>query len=239
MHGGFRERRKEGFGFKEREVAESMEENESRLQELESAINALEKRRTENESAITELREKKAIFEGEIIKSETSMHLESSDTEVSMQQQKELEKKEMEIDREISSINSKISESNRELTNLKIEKQKLRGMIAQLSDPTLLAELNTFEQKFKELSEEIIRLSSEIKNLDAQIINILLPEKDKTEKILKAIDKDEEGFNNELKKLMDMMLQKESLLKEKEDIAKEFYAKFKSLFAKQGKINER
>ena len=238
MHGGFRERRKEGFGFKEREVAESLEQNEKKLQELSSLMDILETRRTENESAITELREKKATFEGEIIKSETSMHLESSDTEVSRQQQKELEKKEMEIDREISSINSKISESNRELTNLKIEKQKLRGMIAQLSDPTLLAELNTFEQKFKELSEEIIRLSSEIKNLDAQIINIFLPEKDKTEKILKAIDKDEEGFNNELKKLMDMMLQKESLLKEKEDIAKEFYAKFKSLFAKQGKINE-
>ena len=43
----------------------------------------LEKRRNENEAKITELREKKAILEGEIIKSETSMHLESGDTEVS------------------------------------------------------------------------------------------------------------------------------------------------------------
>jgi len=102
----------------------------------------------------------------------------------------------------------------------------------------LLAELNTFEQKFKELTEDIIKLSSEIKNIDAQIINIFLPEKDKTEKILKGMDKDEDGFNFELIRLQESVSQKESLLKEKEKLAQEFYTKFKSLFTKQGKINE-
>src|SRR3989344_694185 len=200
MHGGFRERKKEAFGFKEREVAERLEENEKRSRELENLIDVLEKRRSENEAKISELREKKAVLEGEIIKSETSMHLESSDTGVSKQQQKELEAKEREVDNEINKLNNKISECNRQLTGLKIEKQKLRNVIAQLNDPTLLAELNTFEQKFKELSEEIIRLSSEIKNIDAQIINIFLPDKEKTEKILKQLDKDENEFNNELKR---------------------------------------
>ena len=238
MHGGFRERRKEGFGFKEREVAESLEKNEKKLGELSSLMDVLERKRVDNESRITELREKKAVLEGEIIKSETSMHLEPSDTDVSRQQQKELQEKDKELDNEISRIASKVSETNRELANLKIEKQKLRGIIAQLNDPTLLAELNTFEQKFKELSEEIIRLSSEIKNIDSQIINIFIPEKEKTEKILKLLDKDEESFNSELARLQESISQKENLLKEKEDIAKEFYAKFKSLFAKQGKINE-
>ena len=238
MHGGFRERKKEAFGFKEREVAERLEENEKRSRELENLIDVLEKRRSENEAKISELREKKAVLEGEIIKSETSMHLESSDTGVSKQQQKELEAKEREVDNEINKLNNKISECNRQLTGLKIEKQKLRNVIAQLNDPTLLAELNTFEQKFKELSEEIIRASSEIKNLDAQVINIFLPDKEKTEKILKQLDKDEGGFNNELNRIQDAIVQKESVLKEKETIAKEFYTKFKSLFAKQGKINE-
>ncbi len=238
MHGGFRERRKEGFGFKEREVAESLEENEKKLQELSNLMDALEKKRTENESKLTELREKKAVLEGEIIKSETSMHLEPSDTDASRQQRKQLESGEKELDNEINRVNNKISEFNMVLTNLKIEKQKLRSMIAQLNDPTLLAELNTFEQKFKELSEEIIRLSSERKNLDAQIINIFMPEKEKTEKILKVIDKDEQEFENESKRLNEMVSQKEAALKEKESIAKEFYTKFKSLFTKQGKINE-
>ena len=238
MHGGFRERRKEAFGFKEMEVAESLEENQKKLSELENLISVLEKRRSENEAKITELREKKAVLEGEIIKSETSMHLEPSDTEASKQQQKELEAKEKGIDAEISKINSKIADCNKELTNLKIEKQKLRNEIAQLNDPMLLAELNTFEQKFKEFSEEIIMASSEIKNLDAQIINIFIPDKEKTEKILKQLDKDEEQFSNELKRLQEAITQKESMLREKEDLAREFYTKFKGLFAKQNKINE-
>jgi len=238
MHGGFRERRKEAFGFKEREVAESLEENEKKAREMESLISALEKKRSENEAKITELRENKAVLEGEIIKSETSMHLETSDAEASQQQQKELEKKEKEIDTEVSKINNKVADCNRELTNLKIEKQKLRNTITQLNNPALLAELNTFEQKFKQLSEEIIRLSSEIKNIDAQIINIFLPEKEKTEKILKAIDKDEESFNAEQKKLHGEIAQKEVLLRQKEDTAKEFYNRFRSLFARQSKINE-
>ncbi|MBI2653580.1 chromosome segregation protein SMC [Candidatus Woesearchaeota archaeon] len=238
MHGGFRERKKEAFGFKEREVAESIAENDKKVQELENIISVLEKRRSGNEAKITELREKKAVLEGEIIKSETSMHLETGDTEASRQQQKAFQSKEKDIDNEINKIISKISDCNKELTNLKIEKQKLRNAIAQLNDPTLLAELNTFEQKFKQLSEEIIRLSSEIKNIDAQIINIFLPDKEKTEKILKQLDKDEEDFNNEQKRLQDSISQKELLLKEKENLAKEFYTKFKSLFGKQGQINE-
>ncbi len=238
MHGGYRERKREAYGFKEREVAESLEENEKKAKEFENLIPILEKRRSENEAKITELREKKAIFEGEIIKSETSMHLETADTEVSRQQQKELQAKEKEIDNKINKINNKISEYNKQLTNLKIEKQKLRNFITQINNPALLAELNTFEQKFKELSEEMIRLSSEIKNIDAQIINIFLPDKEKTEKILKQLDKDEEEFGNESKKLQETIIQKEVLLKEKENFAKEFYTKFKSLFAKQAKINE-
>ncbi|MBI2101051.1 chromosome segregation protein SMC [Candidatus Woesearchaeota archaeon] len=237
MHGGFRERKKEAFGFKEREVAESLGESEKKAGELESLISALEKRRNENEARITELREKKAVFEGEIIKSEASMHLESGDAETSMQQQRELEAKQKEIDGEISKISGKISECNREMTGLKIEKQKLRNEIAQLNDPTLLAELNTFEQKFKELSEEIIRLSSEIKNIDAQVINIFLPDREKTEKIIKQIGRDEGEFNSELKRLDEAIAQKESMLKDKENTAREFYTKFKSLFGKQAKIN--
>ncbi|MBI1935440.1 chromosome segregation protein SMC [Candidatus Woesearchaeota archaeon] len=238
MHGGFREKRKEAFGFKEREVADALEENEKRLADLSSLIDILEKRRTENESRITELREKKAELEGDIIKSEASMHLEASDTESSMEQQKSLQAKEKEADSQISSISNKIAEHNKELTSLKIEKQKLRNDIAQLNNPTLLAELNTFEQKFKELSEEVIRIGSEIKSIDAQIINIFIPEKDKTEKILKQIGKDEENFTSELTKVRDSIAQKESTLKEKEELAKEFYSKFKGLFARQGKINE-
>ncbi|HLG23654.1 MAG TPA: chromosome segregation protein SMC [Candidatus Nanoarchaeia archaeon] len=238
MHGGFRERKKEAFGFKEREVSENLAKCEKRMSELEGLIDSLDKKRTENEARVTELREQKAELEGEIIKSEKSMHLESSDTQVSERQQKELEAKEKSIDDGIRKASNDVMKKNKEMTDLKIEKQKLRNVIAQLNDPTLLAELNTFEQKYKELTEELIKLGSEIKNIDAQIINIFGPEKEKTEKILKQTDKDEESFSLEQKKLKEIIKEKEALLKEKETLAKEFYVKFKSLFTKQNKIKE-
>ena len=238
MHGGFREKKREAYGFKEREVAELVQKNEKALAEFTGIIDVLEKKRAENEARITDLREKKAVSEGEIIRSETSMHLETGDTDASRDQEKNFLKKEKEIEQEIGKINNKISDSNRELTNLKIEKQKLRNDISQLNDPTLLAELNTFEQKSKELTEEMIRLNSEIKNIDAQIINIFIPDKEKTEKILRQLDKDEEQFDNELKALQGSISQKENSLNEKEVLAKEFYTKFKGLFSKQGKIND-
>ena len=238
MHGGFREKKREAFGFKEREVSENLEEGERKFAELSSLIDVLEKRRSENEAKITQMREQKAMLEGEIIKSETSMHLELGDAEVSRERQKELALREIDIDRQIAQISEKIACHNKELTNLKIEKQKLRGEIAQLNNPTLLAELNTFEQKFKELSEDIIRIGSEIKNIDSQVANIFSPEKEKTERILKHLDKDEEDFGSELNNILGAISLKDCALKEKEHLAKEFYAKFKALFSRQGDIKE-
>ena len=58
----------------------------------------------------------------------------------------------------------------------------------------------------------MIRLNSEIKNIDAQIINIFIPDKEKTEKILRQLDKDEEQFDNELKALQGSISQKENSL---------------------------
>jgi chromosome segregation ATPase len=124
------------------------------------------------------------------------------------------------------------------LTDLKIEKQKLRSFISQLNDPVLLAELNTFQQKLKEINEQIISLGSEGKNIDAQVTNIFLPEREKTQKIIKQLDKDDAEFNIELNTLNDSVLQTEAVLKEKEILAREFYSKFKNLFVKQNKINE-
>ncbi len=237
MHGGYRERKKEAFGFKEQEITENIEQYENKMKELTILIDVLEKNRRGNEAKITDLREKKSFIEVDIIKAETTMDIESSDV-LSKQHLKDLELKGVGIDTEIESINKKISEHNKELTGFKIEKQSLRNLITQLNDPTLLAELNTFEQKFRELNEQTINLNSEIKNCDSQITNIFSPEKEKIESIFKNLDKQEEEFNNELNEIEVIINQKSAILNEKEDNAKEFYKRFKSLFSKQSKIKE-
>ena len=238
MHGGFRERKKEAFGFKEKEVSEGIAENEAKLNELMGLVDFLERKRSENETRITELREKKSVIEGEIIKSEATMQLETGGADIAGMQRKQLKAKEIEVENEINKINSRISEFNRELTTLKIEKQKLRGIISQLNDPVLLAELNAFSQKLREINEEDIKLNSEIKNIDAQITNIFNPDRDKTEKIIRQLDRDDDEFNNEQKNLQESISRKEAVLKEKEVLAKEFYSRFKGLFVKQNKISE-
>lgn len=238
MHGGFREKRKHSISFKEKELTGDIEKLESRIAELKNTVDVLEKRRLENEEAIASLREKKANLEGDIIKEEKLLELETGDTIILELRKKELRKIEEAIEESLRSISSQISECNSELAKLKIEKQNLRNAISQMKNPILLAEINTFEQKMQEFNEEIIRMRSESKNSDTQISNIFIPEKAKTESILKQLDKDEIDFRNELTGLEESIKKSDKALKEKEDMSKEFYAKFKGLFGKRGKISE-
>jgi len=237
MHGGFRAKRK-GMGFKEKNLTKDIEEYETIISTLKKTIDSLEKKRIENEQLITELRDKKANLEGDIIKTEKSLHLEPSDTEASKQKKTELEEKENQAESEIQKASQKISNVNKELAELKIEKQKLRSQISQLSNPTLLAELNTFEEKLRQLNEEIIKSNSEIKNIDDQILNIYEPEKEKTNQIAKQLDKDEEGFKQEHTELSGKVAERQSVLDKKEESAKDFRLKFRGLFEKRSKINE-
>ena len=237
MHGGFREKRKHSIGFKEKELTGDIEKTEARIAELKNTVDVLEKRRMENEEAITSLRGKKANFEVDIIKEEKLLELETGDTKILELRKKDLKKSEESLEEGLRKINSQISECNSELAKLKIEKQNLRNTISQMKNPTLLAEINTFEQKMQEFNEEIIRIRSESKNSETQISNIFMPEKAKTESILKQLDKDELDFKNELLGLEDAVKKSDKALKEKEDMSKEFYAKFKGLFGKRGKIS--
>ena len=237
MHGGFRAKRK-GMGFKEKDLAKDIDEYETIISTLKKTIDSLEKKKTENEQLITELRDKKANLEGDIIKTEKSLHLEPSDIDLSQQQKTEMEEKEKQAESEIQKVSQKISNVNRELAELKTEKQKLRSQISQLRNPTLLAELNTFGEKLNQLNEEIIKTNSEIKNIDDQILNIYEPEKEKTIQIVKQLDKDEEGFKQEYNELINKVGEKQAILDKKEEAAQDFRLEFKGLFEKRSKINE-
>ncbi|MBW2983544.1 chromosome segregation protein SMC [Candidatus Woesearchaeota archaeon] len=237
MQGGYRKIK--GIGFKGSELTKELNKVKEKIAEKNNIVSTLEKHREENEATITELRNKKANLEGEIIKLEKSMHLEPTDLEVSKQQKDELNKELQKAEDDIQAVQNKIGSCNKELTDLKIEKQELRGKLSQFRDPALVAEITTFEEKIKEIEQEIMQLDSQVKHSDTQIKEMLAPEKEKIEtEILKQIEKEEEDFKNEISELSAKIKKESDLLVEKEQNAREFYSKFKGLFSDRSKINE-
>ena len=85
--------------------------------------------------------------------------------------------------KKINQTTEKISAKNMELAKLKIEKQSIREKINEMKNPSVLAEMNAFEQKKQELKEDISELKGEMKNNQSEIKNILGPEGENIEKI--------------------------------------------------------
>ncbi len=236
MQGGFRQRKKEGLGFQEKEVVKDISEYEEAVATLQNNISSLEEKRASNEARIAELRELKANTEGEIIKTEKTLHLETGDLDASKNQKGVLGTELKDIDEKLDKITDDVTEKNRELAQIKIKKQGLKSKISKLRNPTLVAQLNAFEEKNDQLRERIIQLDSEIKSMDIQI-NMVLPEQEKIKSILDANDKEIGKFNTMIENLQTTIKEKTQELKDKEEKEKEFYSKFKKLFNERTAIN--
>ncbi|MGM5482087.1 MAG: chromosome segregation protein SMC [Nanobdellota archaeon] len=237
MHGGYRQK-KSNIGFQEKELTNEIREKEKIVNDMESLISRLENKKSENEERIVNLREHKSTLEGEIIKIEKSLHLDSSDLEANKKEKKELNEKKKDIDKSLTQVQNKITQVNKELAQLKTKKQQFRDRIAQLKNPTVIAELNTFEQQKTQLREKSIKLESDINNINMQLKNIMEPERDNISKILSQLDKEESKFKSELERLKEKVKNQEKDLADKEKKQKEFYGKYKELFVKKDKLNE-
>lgn len=236
MQGGFRQ--KTGSGFQEKEVSDGIAKLESEIADLSRISSNLEQKRLDNEELVDRLRQLKSNLDGEIIVMEKTLHLDSNDLDVSKKQKLELKKAIAEIDKNLDSIITKTSEKNRALAQLKMKKQQLRDKINELRNPALLAELNAFEQKKSQLREDITNIRIEIKNGEAQISNVLNPEKDNINKILKQQDKDRASFDDEKNTLSKKIKDEQVSLKEKEEVEAKFFAQFKELFTKRNKLSD-
>ncbi|MBW2988832.1 chromosome segregation protein SMC [Candidatus Woesearchaeota archaeon] len=237
MHGGYRKKR-QGLGFTEKRVTEGMQKCEANVQEMETALETLEKRRRENEEKITSLREAKATLEADILKVEKTLHLDPADMEISRTKKQELTEGSKALQKQIDQVLGEISKHNSELAANRIEKQKLKSKTAQLRNPELLAELAAFEERRNQINEDITRFSGDIKNIGLQVSTIYMKEQEKVQQILKQIEKEEDEFRTESEYLQKETKEKEGELKKKEAAAKEFHSKFRALFDKRSKIGE-
>ncbi len=237
MQGGYRQKRA-GLGFRESEIESGLKQNEQIIADSESVIKALDKRKSENEKFVDRLRQEKATLEGEIIKIEKSLHLESGDIDVNKKLKQDLTKELKDAEKRTDSINLKVSDCNNLLAKLKIKKQEMRDKISQLRNPVLIAELNAFEEKRQEFSNKILQLTSDMKNADVQLTTMLLPDKENIIKIIKQHEKEDEHFRGKIKEINDGIKQKNDVLKDKEKEEKKFYEQFKDLFTNRQKIDD-
>jgi len=237
MQGGFRQRKK-GIGFQDKEINEKLEALEKEIKDMVSVIANLDVKKKNNEIRIEELRKEKANLDADIIKLEKTLHLSSADLDADKKEKEKIIVELSSVDAAAEKIRKELIDKNTELTKLKEQKQKLREELTRLRSPTLLAELNSFDQKKNELKEEIGKLQLEIKGKDSEINNILGPEGGKIQQILKQHDKEKTDFHKEKKEVGELIKTQELDLKEKERNQEEFYAKFKALFTRRTTLGE-
>lgn len=237
MIGGFRQKKKSG-GFKDKDLTKDIESLSSHVDKAEQELGRLESERQQNEQRIQNLRELKATLEGEIIKIERGLHLDSGDLEASKAFKEECKAKLKKADDEMDQVVSEISDINRELATFKMDRHKLKEKINELKNPRLLAELNTYEQKRSEVVESLIKVDAEIKNFDVQIKDILGRDQENTSRIVKDMDKESKIFKDEITALTKKISGQEKKLKQKEEDQKKFYKSFRKLYEKRNNLND-
>jgi len=236
MIGGFRSKR--GSSFREKDVLRSLEKTRIEIADIESGISRLEKVRAGNESKILRLREFKANLEGEIIKQEKSLHIDSEDLESTRQYKEELVKKVKQLDVELRDLDASVHERISELSQLKSDKEKLRARISEIRKPSVLAELNAFEEKKKQLEQDKFKLDAEISNIDVQLRDVLERDKVNVSKLLQDLDSEEKAFVSEIKTLQDAVSSLNSDLLKKQKEQEKFFSLYKGLFEKRNKLNK-
>ncbi len=237
MHGGYRKRTILSFQTTDNFAdEETLRKKENNLEKLEAELEELKTEREDNLKKIEQLRNLKGEMEGEIIKREKSLHVDSSDIDASRRKKALLKEDLKKVDKELSNLEVEISSKNDNIIKLKIQKQELKKKISELRNPVIVAELTALDNKKNELSNEIVRLEEKI-NAKKDKIKSLETEVEGIKKILKQIEKDKRTFDEAIKGTTKLIAGKEKLLVEKEKQQKEFYKKFKNLFEEKDKLN--
>ncbi|MEK6836021.1 MAG: AAA family ATPase, partial [Nanoarchaeota archaeon] len=99
------------------------------------------------------------------------------------------------------------------------------------------AMIGGFRKRISLNIDNVIRVDSDLRNITNQT-QILLPEQSRNLAILKEQDKEVNEFEQEIKKLKELIKEHNSVLGEKEKYEKKFYDEFKDLGGRREKINE-
>ncbi|MDP3733983.1 MAG: chromosome segregation protein SMC [Nanoarchaeota archaeon] len=236
MRGGFKER-KAALGFQEKDSLEELERVESEINEQHGVLSTIETKRQANDQEVSALRHQKAELEAEIITLEKTLHLHTDDLDATTTLKKELVVQLKDVNDKLDAIHKEIGLENKDLANLKSQKQMLRTKVNELRDPRLLAQLQAFEESKHTCKEDFLRLEGDLKNTTTQIEQLIAPEREKIREIMTQHEKEEITFSEEIKKLTTTAVQKEKELALKEKESADFYSKYRALFTEREKLS--
>ena len=230
MVGGYR--RVRYAAFNENEVGAEITRLEKDISKLKGDVMQLESAKAGNEGNILKLKEKKAVLEVRIVSLEGSI---GKDTDIGMLT-KERDSCIKQLDKASSEINNSVSDGNElkaRLEGLKSSKDSLKQ-----GSPKIADELSQLDEEKQKTAMRLIELRSELRNININVNDMLVVEKNKILGILKSQEKEREGFEKELSSLASGIIGKGKLLKEMESKEKRFYSEFKELFNRRNKIND-
>jgi len=235
MIGGFRSKR-QGLGFKEKEIEENITTLEKESKRLQTLIDHIEQKKTENEPRIIDLRSKKANLEADVIKIERLLNIEGFNTDSIIETKKELNEGTNVLTKELDLLEKDIQLKNKKLEELKNKKSNLREKV---SSPEITKSISDLENKKLKIRENILDVNGIIKNIDSQVTSLLLPEKERTEKIIKQQEKEHESFLKEINDLKEILKNRNPELKGKEQQEKKFHSNLKDLISERNKITDK
>ncbi|MEK6856411.1 MAG: hypothetical protein AABX49_00190, partial [Nanoarchaeota archaeon] len=230
MIGGFR--RKHSSLFLTPGIEKNLDSLSSEFSRLNSLIKDLEKKLSANEKEISAAREEKSTLEGEIMKIQASV----GDIDNVLREKQELTGKLKQITSELSSVESSANKNLSLLKELNKKRSFLREKISNKRNPKLIAQIESMEKNVQGLNEKRILLNSEINNIASQIKDMLMPEKDSMQKIVKQNLSQLEQFNSEIKRLSSSVSEKSSGIKNKEKEEAKLYSNFKGMIGKRDKL---
>lgn len=233
MIGGYR--RKTAGSFKEGDVEVDILKLEKEVKELKDKINKFEDDKIKSEEFILKLKEKKSILEVEIVTLEKKTGIKEDMPDLKKEKQ-DLTNNLKSIQSEVKNYDGKVKGVFESIENLKNKRNEIRK---KLQDPKVIADLNQLEELKQKSELKLVEIRTEVKNIEIQLTNIHLAEKERIKTILKNQDKEVEQFEKEIKELGASLEKDKKDLKEKEISEKKFLNDFKGLFNKRNIFNDK
>jgi len=231
MIGGFRS--KKVGSFRQIDLSKDLDGLDGEINRLREIIDALDKRKLENEENVYLLKNDRSALEGEIIKLEKSFG--GKDSKDLLSERKQLEKNLGDVDRELKTVSEQYRKWYSSMEDMKKKRSELREKVSRLAGG---GERDKVSDELRQISEERVVLDSELKNIDIQIRDGLLPEKENIIRILKEHEKEISEFQKESEGISNRLIEVLKDLKQKEKAEKEFYSNFKNMFNKRNKLTE-